>query len=118
MREHASLEPPPHSLSGNGEDCARDGANSMQPRPLPGGGRRSFVFVRVELRPAALKETPHGVSRRSHLRRVLVEQLAVVEDELSVRRELLAAPVPAARKEEDNVNGRNGTRQTDILTFF
>lgn len=58
-------------------------------------GRRSplFVLIRVELRPAALEEAPHGVASHPHLRRVLVEQLAVVEDELGVGRKLLAAAV-------------------------
>lgn len=52
-----------------------------------------FVFVVVELRPAALKEAAHGVSGLAHLRRILVEELAVVEDQLSVGRKLLAATV-------------------------
>lgn len=67
-------------------------------KPLAGlvagrDARLLFVLVRVELRPAALEEAPHGVASHPHLRRVLVEQLAVVEDELGVRRELLAAAV-------------------------
>lgn len=52
-----------------------------------------FVLIRVELGPAALEEAPHGVAGHPHLRRVLVEQLAVVEDEMSVRCKLLAAAV-------------------------
>jgi len=63
-----------------------------------GGGTLLFVPIRVELRPVAFKETPHGVASRPHLRRVLVEQLAVVEDEMSVRRKLLTAAVPETRK--------------------
>lgn len=67
-----------------------------------------FVLIRVELGPAALEEAPHGVAGHPHLRRVLVEQLAVVEDELSVRRKLLAAAV--AEREE-------GSRITSSCSF-
>lgn len=57
-----------------------------------------FVLIRVELRPAALKETPHGVSSHSHLRRVFIEQLAVVEDEVSICCKLLTAAVPSLKQ--------------------
>lgn len=57
-----------------------------------------FVFVVVKLRPAALEEAAHGVSGLAHLRRVLVEKLAVIEDQLSVGRKLLAAAVPSLQK--------------------
>lgn len=53
-----------------------------------------FVLVLVKLRPAVLEEAPHGVSGLAHLRRVLVEELAVVEDQLSVGSKLLTAAVP------------------------
>lgn len=66
-----------------------------------------FVLIWVKLRPAALKEAPHGVSSYPHLRRVLVEQLTVVEDEMSVGRKLLTAAVP----EETGDKCLNGTRE-------
>ncbi len=57
-----------------------------------------FVLVLVKLRPAALEEAPHGVPGLAHLRRVLVEELAVVEDQLSVGSKLLTAAVPETHK--------------------
>lgn len=84
----------------------RPGTVAAPTRLKPLAGRRGwtplFVLIRVELRPAALEEAPHGVAGHPHLRRVLVEQLAVVEDELSVRRKLLAAAV-AGREEEKRI---------------
>ena len=54
----------------------------------------SFVLVVIELGPAVLEEEAHGVPGHAHLRRVLVEQLAVVEHQLGVRGKLLAVAVP------------------------
>lgn len=73
-----------------------------------------FVLVRVELGPATLKEAPHGVAGHPHLRRVLVEQLAVVEDELSVRRKLLAAAVAETEEAPGTFNQRD---TNSSLTF-
>lgn len=73
-----------------------------------------FVLVRVELGPAALKEAPHGVAGHPHLRRVLVEQLAVVEDELSVGRKLLAAAVAETEEAPGTFNQRD---TNSSLTF-
>lgn len=53
-----------------------------------------FVVVLIKLRPAVLEEAPHGVSSLAHLRRVLVEEFAVAEDQLSVGSKLLTAAVP------------------------
>lgn len=53
-----------------------------------------FVLVLVKLRPAALEEAAHGVAGLAHVRRVLVEEFAVVENQLSVGSKLLTAAVP------------------------
>lgn len=64
------------------------------PHPQEEHHRLLFVLILIELRPAALEETPHRVSGHAHLRCVLVEELTVVEDELGVGRKLLTAAVP------------------------
>lgn len=100
-----TLEEPPESLSSNGE-CVTGTVKAptvYSPTIRVVRRRILFVLVWVELRPAALKETPHGVSGHSHLWCVLVEELAVVEDKLSVRRELLTAAVPETKTQNGKV---------------
>lgn len=56
-----------------------------------------FVLVLVKLCPAVLEEAAHGVAGLAHVRRVLVEEFAVVENQLSVGSKLLTAAVPETR---------------------
>lgn len=57
-----------------------------------------FVLVLVKLCPAVLEEAAHGVAGLAHVRRVLVEEFAVVENQLSVGSKLLTAAVPSLQK--------------------
>lgn len=70
-----------------------------------------FVLVLVELRPAALEEASHGVAGLAHLRRVLVEEFAVVENQLSVGSKLLTAAVPERHSDATKF------QQTRIVSF-
>lgn len=64
-------------------------------RDSPPRASQRGLFSLIELLPAALKEAAHDVPGLAHFRVVLVEGLAVVEDQKRVSRELLGAGVPA-----------------------
>lgn len=81
---------------GAGDGVGWDGGQTLWPcsrmQDDPGF---SFVLVLglVEFRPAAFKEAPHGVSCLANLRRVLVEELTVVEDQLGISSKLFHTAV-------------------------